>query len=45
MREDLTLDGNAAAGLLQELLPFEITTARITCVSCGAVPPRRCAFT
>ena len=35
--EDLVLDGNAAAGLLQELLPFEMTTARTVCAGCAAV--------
>ena len=30
------LDGNAAAGVLGEIFTFEITTARSTCVSCGA---------
>jgi hypothetical protein len=35
--EESFLDGNAAAGLLQELLPFEVTTARTVCASCGAV--------
>lgn len=34
---DLTLDGNAAAGLLQEVFPFETTLMRITCSGCGAV--------
>jgi Family of unknown function (DUF6510) len=29
------LDGNAAAGILQELFAFEVTTARGTCGSCG----------
>jgi hypothetical protein len=31
------LDGNAAAGVLDEIFTFEITTARATCVRCGAV--------
>jgi hypothetical protein len=30
------LDGNAAAGLLQELFVIDPTTARIECASCGA---------
>ena len=29
------LDGNAAAGALQELFPFEMTTADATCAGCG----------
>ena len=33
--DDQTLDGNAAAGLLGEVLPFEMTTARGTCAGCG----------
>ncbi len=32
---DLVLDGNAAAGLLQEILVLEITTAQIECQACG----------
>jgi hypothetical protein len=39
MDDDLTLDGNAAAGLLGEVLPFELTTVRATCAGCGAVDP------
>jgi tRNA pseudouridine-54 N-methylase len=35
--EDLTLDGNAAAGLLEEVFPFELTTARATCDNCRRV--------
>ena len=30
------LDGNAAAGTLQEIFPFEMTLAQITCTGCGA---------
>lgn len=33
----LALDGNAAAGLMQELFAFDATTARVTCDGCGAV--------
>jgi Zn finger protein HypA/HybF involved in hydrogenase expression len=33
----LRLDGNAAAGLLQEVFAAEVTTAVATCDSCGAV--------
>jgi Family of unknown function (DUF6510) len=33
---DLVLDGNAAAGLLQEIFVFEITTALIRCDVCGS---------
>jgi hypothetical protein len=29
------LDGNAAAGVLQEIFPFEITTVEATCAGCG----------
>ena len=32
----LMLDGNAAAGVLQEVFAVEITTARGTCDGCGA---------
>jgi hypothetical protein len=34
--ERLRLDGNAAAGLLQEIFAVEVTTLVGTCVSCGA---------
>jgi hypothetical protein len=30
------LDGNAAAGLLQEIFVLEITTAQIQCEACGS---------
>lgn len=33
---DLRLDGNAAGGLLNEIFPFEMTTARASCAGCGA---------
>ena len=33
---DLVLDGNAAAGLLQEFFVLEITTAQIQCETCGS---------
>lgn len=33
--DNLRLDGNAAAGLLQELFAFEITTATAICEACG----------
>jgi hypothetical protein len=29
------LDGNAAAGMLQEIFPFEMTLAQTTCTGCG----------
>jgi hypothetical protein len=32
---DLMLDGNAAAGLLQEIFVPEITAAKIECDACG----------
>ena len=35
--EDRRLDGNAAAGVLEEILPFEMTMAQIHCAGCGAV--------
>jgi hypothetical protein len=34
---NLVLDGNAAAGLLQEIFVREITTAQIQCEKCGLV--------
>jgi Family of unknown function (DUF6510) len=30
------LDGNAAAGILQEIFPFEMTLVQATCTNCGA---------
>jgi NAD-dependent SIR2 family protein deacetylase len=30
-----TLDGNAAAGMLQAIFPFEMTLAQVTCTGCG----------
>ena len=33
---DLVLDGNAAAGLLQEIFVHDMTTAQIACEECGS---------
>jgi hypothetical protein len=33
------LDGNAVAGLLQEIFAVEMTTASGTCAGCGAAEP------
>jgi hypothetical protein len=33
---DLVLDGNAAAGLLQEIFVLEVTTAQIQCATCSS---------
>ena len=33
------LDGNAAAGLLTEVVPFEMTMAQIRCAGCAAIGP------
>jgi len=30
------LDGNAAAGMLQAIFPFEMTLVQVTCTGCGA---------
>ncbi|HEY6410466.1 MAG TPA: DUF6510 family protein [Ktedonobacteraceae bacterium] len=30
------LDGNAAAGVLQEIFPFDMTLVQATCTGCGA---------
>ena len=30
------LDGNAAAGTLQAIFPFDMTLAQVTCTGCGA---------
>jgi hypothetical protein len=35
----LMLDGNAVAGLLQEVFAVEMTTALGTCDNCGATAP------
>jgi len=32
---ELVLEGNASAGLLQEIFAFEVTTAQIQCEVCG----------
>jgi Zn finger protein HypA/HybF involved in hydrogenase expression len=37
--DELMLDGNAIAGLLQELFAVEMTTAVGTCSSCSAPGP------
>ena len=31
-----TLDGNAAAGMLQAIFPFDLTLVQATCGGCGA---------
>jgi hypothetical protein len=36
---DLRLDGNAAGGLLNEVFPFEMTSAVTTCSGCGTIKP------
>jgi DNA-directed RNA polymerase subunit RPC12/RpoP len=36
------LDGNAAAGLLQEIFALEITTAQIQCEGCGSTEAVGC---
>ena len=36
---ELMVDGNAVAGLLQEVFSIEITTAVGTCTSCSAAGP------
>ncbi len=35
--DELRLDGNAAAGALQEVFSFEVTTAEYGCGGCGRV--------
>jgi ribosomal protein S27E len=37
--DDLRLDGNAAAGLLDEVFAVEMTTALVRCDSCGHEDP------
>ena len=36
---DNTLDGNAAAGMLQSIFGFEMTGVRAMCNGCGATNP------
>jgi hypothetical protein len=36
---DLVLDGNAAAGCLQEIFAGDITIAQIQCEACGSTRP------
>jgi Family of unknown function (DUF6510) len=33
---NVVLDGNAAAGLLQEIFVLDVTTANIQCAACGS---------
>ena len=33
------LDGNAAAGILQTIFPFDTTLVQATCTGCGATNP------
>jgi Family of unknown function (DUF6510) len=33
------LDGNAAAGVLEEIFAFEVTSAQSTCAGCGRTAP------
>jgi Family of unknown function (DUF6510) len=35
--DELVLDGNAAAGVLQQVFAAEVTTAQGTCAGCGNV--------
>jgi hypothetical protein len=37
--DELMLDGNAVAGVLQEVFAVEMTTAIGTCSNCGAARP------
>jgi hypothetical protein len=37
MSEERNLDGNAAAGLLEEIFPFEMTMVHTLCAACGAM--------
>ena len=40
----MRLDGNAAAGALQEVFPFDATLALATCAACGATSELGAAF-
>jgi uncharacterized protein DUF6510 len=35
--DELRLDGNAAAGLLDQIFAFEVTSAAATCDGCGKI--------
>jgi ribosomal protein S27E len=35
--EPTHVDGNAAAGTFEEVLGFDVTTARVTCAGCGRI--------
>ena len=37
--EASVLDGNAAAGLLQQIFAVDVTSASITCLACESVQP------
>ena len=37
--EAARLDGNVAAGMLNEIFVQDFTTARVTCANCGAARP------
>lgn len=37
--EPRRLDGNAAAGMLEEIFTFEVTSAQTTCAGCGRTGP------
>jgi len=39
INRDLMLDGNAAAGVLQEIFGQEMTVTRTDCVNCGNTAP------
>ena len=37
--DERRLDGNAAAGILGEIFPFDMTMVRTVCADCGAMEP------
>ena len=37
--DERRLDGNAAAGLLQEIFPFDMTMVMMRCTGCGRMAP------
>jgi hypothetical protein len=39
MTDDTVLDGNAAAGVLDEVFRFEATTTIVTCAACRSTGP------
>ena len=37
--DERRLDGNAAAGMLEEIFPFDMTMVMMRCMGCGSMAP------